>query len=91
MQRECDEGAEPEFLRDLPPVLEIRVGSDIGHLDHAALRHRFGGKLGIDATEKNEMDDIVQAWPEEIVMNDDVRLVEVRNWIDRLVLPALRA
>jgi GMP synthase (glutamine-hydrolysing) len=25
------------------------------------------------------------------VMNDDVRLVEVRNWIDRLVLPALRA
>ena len=25
------------------------------------------------------------------VMNDDVRLVEVRNWIERLVLPALRA
>src|SRR2546425_6935169 len=26
-------------------------------LDHAALRHRFGGKLGIDATEKGALDD----------------------------------
>src|SRR4029434_2019718 len=31
-------------------------------LDHAALRHRFGGKLGIDATEKGPMDEIGQSW-----------------------------
>src|SRR2546422_1723379 len=42
-------------------------------LDHAALRHRFGGKLGIDATEKSALDDIVQPWPEEIVMSDEIR------------------
>ena len=40
-------------------------------LDHAALRHRFGGKLGVDATEKGPLDDVTQAWPEEIRMSDD--------------------
>ncbi len=30
-------------------------------LDHAALRHRYGGKLGIDATEKGPLDDVVPA------------------------------
>jgi 4-hydroxy-3-polyprenylbenzoate decarboxylase len=39
-------------------------------LDHAAIRHRFGGKLGIDATEKGPLDDIAQPWPDEIVMTD---------------------
>jgi 4-hydroxy-3-polyprenylbenzoate decarboxylase len=49
-------------------------------LDHAALRHRFGGKLGIDATEKTAMDDIAQAWPEEIVMTDEIRALVSRRW-----------
>jgi 4-hydroxy-3-polyprenylbenzoate decarboxylase len=49
-------------------------------LDHAALRHRYGGKLGVDATEKGPMDDIVQPWPEEIRMSDDVRALVSRRW-----------
>src|SRR5437016_3591148 len=51
-------------------------------LDHAALRHRFGGKLGIDATEKSALDDIVQPWPEEIVMSDEIRELVTRRWKD---------
>ena len=51
-------------------------------LDHAALRHRFGGKLGIDATEKSALDDIVQPWPEEITMSDEVRERVTRRWKD---------
>ena len=51
-------------------------------LDHAALRHRFGGKLGIDATEKGALDDIVQPWPEEIVMSDEIRELVTRRWKD---------
>jgi len=51
-------------------------------LDHAALRHRFGGKLGIDATEKGPMDDVTQAWPDEIVMTDDIRERVSRRWKD---------
>src|SRR5262245_19967053 len=51
-------------------------------LDHAALRHRFGGKLGIDATEKTPDDGITQAWPEEIVMSEDIRTLVTRRWAE---------
>jgi 4-hydroxy-3-polyprenylbenzoate decarboxylase len=51
-------------------------------LDHAALRHRYGGKLGVDATEKGPMDDVVQPWPAEIVMSDEMRARVTRRWKD---------
>jgi 4-hydroxy-3-polyprenylbenzoate decarboxylase len=51
-------------------------------LDHAAVRHRYGGKLGIDATEKGPMDDLGQPWPEEIRMSDEVRERVTRRWKD---------
>jgi len=51
-------------------------------LDHAALRHRFGGKLGVDATEKGPLDDVSQAWPDEIRMSEDVRERVTRRWKD---------
>ena len=51
-------------------------------LDHAAVRHRYGGKLGIDATEKGPMDDLGQPWPEEIRMTDDVRARVTQRWKD---------
>jgi len=51
-------------------------------LDHAALRHRFGGKLGVDATEKGPLDDVTQAWPDEIRMTDEVRERVTRRWKD---------
>ena len=60
----------------------VLLEGPVDDLDHAAIRHRFGGKLGIDATEKSEMDAIVQAWPEEIVMSDDVRSLVSRRWME---------
>jgi 4-hydroxy-3-polyprenylbenzoate decarboxylase len=51
-------------------------------LDHAALRHRFGGKLGVDATEKSALDDIVQPWPDEIRMSPEIRERVTRRWKD---------
>jgi 4-hydroxy-3-polyprenylbenzoate decarboxylase len=51
-------------------------------LDHAALRHRYGGKLGVDATEKGPLDEIAQPWPEEIRMSDKVRALVTRRWKD---------
>jgi 4-hydroxy-3-polyprenylbenzoate decarboxylase len=51
-------------------------------LDHAALRHRYGGKLGVDATEKGPLDDVAQAWPQEITMSDEVRALVSRRWKD---------
>ena len=58
----------------------VLIDGPVDDLDHAALRHRFGGKLGIDATEKTAMDDIAQAWPEEIVMSDETRALVSRRW-----------
>ncbi|MBI2156224.1 MAG: menaquinone biosynthesis decarboxylase [Candidatus Rokubacteria bacterium] len=51
-------------------------------LDHAALRHRFGGKLGVDATEKGPLDDVGQPWPEEIRMSEEIRALVARRWKD---------
>jgi 4-hydroxy-3-polyprenylbenzoate decarboxylase len=51
-------------------------------LDHSALRHRYGGKLGVDATDKGPMDDLGQPWPEEIRMADDMREQVTRRWKD---------
>ncbi len=51
-------------------------------LDHAALRHRYGGKLGVDATEKGPLDEVAQAWPDEIRMTDEVRALVTRRWTD---------
>jgi len=51
-------------------------------LDHAALRHRYGGKLGVDATEKGPLDDVGQPWPAEIAMTDEIRALVSRRWKD---------
>jgi 4-hydroxy-3-polyprenylbenzoate decarboxylase len=51
-------------------------------LDHAALRHRFGGKLGIDATEKSDMDGVGQPWPDEILMSEEIRALVDRRWTE---------
>jgi 4-hydroxy-3-polyprenylbenzoate decarboxylase len=60
----------------------LLIEGPMDDLDHAALRHRFGGKLGVDATEKGPMDDITQTWPDEIVMTDEVRERVSRRWKD---------
>jgi len=49
-------------------------------LDHAALRHRYGGKLGIDVTEKGPLDDVTQDWPEEILMSEEIKALVNRRW-----------
>jgi len=60
----------------------VLVEGPMDDLDHAALRHRFGGKLGIDATEKTDADGIGQPWPEEIVMSDEIRALVSRRWAE---------
>lgn len=42
-------------------------------LDHAAERHHFGSKVGIDATHKLPEEGQTQPWPEEIAMSGDVK------------------
>jgi 4-hydroxy-3-polyprenylbenzoate decarboxylase len=59
----------------------VLVEGPADDLDHAALRHRYGGKLGIDATEKRApLDRVEQAWPDEIRMTDEVRRRVAERW-----------
>jgi 4-hydroxy-3-polyprenylbenzoate decarboxylase len=58
----------------------IVVDGPMDDLDHAALRHRFGGKLGVDATEKGTFENVTQPWPREIVMSDNVRARVTQRW-----------
>ena len=60
----------------------VIVDGPMDDLDHAALRHRFGGKLGVDATEKGPLDDVTQAWPDEIRMTEEIRARVTRRWKD---------
>jgi 4-hydroxy-3-polyprenylbenzoate decarboxylase len=60
----------------------VIVDGPTDDLDHAAIRHRFGGKLGIDATEKTDADGIGQPWPDEIVMDAETRARVTRRWAE---------
>jgi 4-hydroxy-3-polyprenylbenzoate decarboxylase len=60
----------------------VLVDGPADDLDHSALRHRFGGKLGIDATEKTAADGIGQPWPDEIVMTPEIRERVTRRWTE---------
>jgi 4-hydroxy-3-polyprenylbenzoate decarboxylase len=60
----------------------VLVEGPMDDLDHAALRHRYGGKLGVDATEKGPLDDVGQPWPDEIRMSDEIHALVSRRWKD---------
>jgi len=67
---------------NIDPVRDlVVVEGPTDDLDHAALRHRYGGKLGVDATEKRPpLDHVAQPWPDEIRMSDEMRQRVSQRW-----------
>jgi 4-hydroxy-3-polyprenylbenzoate decarboxylase len=51
----------------------------LDQLDHAAQMYCYGGKLGIDATHKLEVEG-AREWPERITMSPEVRDLVDRRW-----------
>ena len=51
----------------------------IDQLDHATTLEAYGGKLGIDATEKGPAEG-ARPWPRQIVMSDEVRALVDARW-----------
>ena len=49
-------------------------------LDHASEFYRYGGKMGIDATEKIKSEPRSREWPKEIEMNNDIVNLVDKNW-----------
>ena len=51
----------------------------LDHLDHSPTLQFYGGKLGIDATEKGPLEG-TRPWPDEIVMSDEIRELVTHRW-----------
>ncbi len=49
-------------------------------LDHASYRSNFGGKIGVDATAKDERDGYTRGWPERIEMSEEIKALVERRW-----------
>ena len=57
----------------------ILTEGPLDQLDHAAVMHCYGGKLGIDATHKWESEG-AREWPERIEMSQEVRELVDQRW-----------
>ena len=49
-------------------------------LDHASYRPNFGGKIGVDATAKDERDGYTRGWPQVIEMSEEIKALVDRRW-----------
>ena len=49
-------------------------------LDHASEFYRYGGKMGIDATDKIKSEPRSREWPQEIEMDNDIVNLVDKNW-----------
>lgn len=49
-------------------------------LDHSSYRPNFGGKIGIDATAKDERDGYTRGWPDLIEMSPEIKALVDRRW-----------
>jgi 4-hydroxy-3-polyprenylbenzoate decarboxylase len=56
------------------------VKGPVDDLDHASQIHRYGGKMGIDATTKWPSEGHTREWPTIIAMNPKVREQVTRRW-----------
>ena len=58
----------------------VMVDGPMDILDHAAPYHGTGSKMGIDATRKIEGEGRIRKWPDQIVMNDEIKQLVDRRW-----------
>jgi 4-hydroxy-3-polyprenylbenzoate decarboxylase len=49
------------------------VQGPLDHLDHSAVLHSYGGKLGVDATAKGPEEGHSRPWPKRVEMSPDVK------------------
>jgi len=49
-------------------------------LDHSSNTPNYGSKIGIDATKKRKEEGYCREWPDDIVMNDDVKRLVDGKW-----------
>jgi 4-hydroxy-3-polyprenylbenzoate decarboxylase len=58
----------------------IIVDGPVDQLDHSSVRESFGGKIGIDATAKEEADGHSRGWPAELEMSEEIQELVNQKW-----------
>jgi len=54
----------------------------VDDLDHSSPTPKFGSKIGVDATNKGTRDGRHREWPPDILMNDEIKALVDRKWLD---------
>jgi 4-hydroxy-3-polyprenylbenzoate decarboxylase len=68
-------------LNHIDPERDVQfMLGPVDSLDHAARLPNFGSKMGIDATRKWASEGFTRPWPEEIVMDRDIKAIVDRKW-----------
>ena len=58
----------------------VVIEGPVDDLDHASWTPKYGSKVGIDATEKGEMDGRTRPWPPDIVMSEQIKALVDGKW-----------
>ena len=68
-------------LNHIDPERDIQftVGP-VDSLDHAARLPDYGSKMGIDATRKWPSEGFTRPWPDEIVMDEEIKAIVDKKW-----------
>lgn len=68
-------------LNNMDPKRDIVFGEGpLDELDHGAPKDFGGSKIGIDATRKNDAEGMERPWPEDIVMDEEIRRRVESRW-----------
>lgn len=68
---------------NIDPAQDFLITSGpLDDLDHASPTPRFGGKVGIDATQKGPMEGRHREWPPDIEMSPEIKDLVDRKWLD---------
>lgn len=68
-------------LNNIDPERDIQFTlGPIDSLDHASRLPNFGSKMGIDATRKWSTEDFSRPWPDEILMDSNIKTLVDSKW-----------
>ena len=60
----------------------IYASGPVDDLDHSSTMPKYGSKIGIDATNKGNMDDRQREWPPDIEMSQEIKNLVSNRWAE---------
>ena len=58
----------------------VMVEGPADDLEHATTTPKYGSKIGLDATTKGKKDGRSKEWPDEIIMQEDIKNIVTKKW-----------